>query len=396
MTRKQILAPVAGVLAAIGFAFPAQAQTIKIGIINSYSGFLAQVGDQMEKGLALYFKEYEKTLPPGVKVEFIRRDDNANPDTSKRVAQELITRDRVNLLMGIIPSPSAAAIAPLANEAKIPVVLTNAAGSILTRLSPWFVRTSFTIWQSAMPIGQWTAKQGYKTAMTMVSDFIPGHDGEAGFTRGFTDGGGKVVATMRVPPANPDFAPFVQRIKDAKPEVAFFWVPANQATALMKAVRDLGLREAGVKIFATHDLVPDEEIPNIGAVGDGLITTGNFTSSADRPATRAFLAAWDKEYAGKAIASFVSVSGWDGAMMIYDMLKATNGKFTADEAMKFFSTWKTDNSPRGSIAIDPATRDIVQDFYIRRHDWKDGKLVTTAFDVIKAVKDPWKELNPVK
>ena len=377
-------------------ATAAPAQTIKIGIINSYSGFLAQVGDQMEKGLALYFKQYENTLPAGVKVEFVRRDDNANPDVGKRVAQELITRERVNLLMGVIPSPTAAAIAPLVTEAKIPLVLTNAAGSIITRLSPYIVRTSFTIWQSSMPIGQWTAKQGLKTAMTMVSDFIPGHDGEAGFTRGFTDGGGKVIASMRVPPANPDFAPFVQRIKDARPEVAFFWVPANQATQLMKAVRDLGLREAGVKIYATHDLVPDEEIPNIGAVADGLITAGNFTSTADRPATKAFLAAWDKEYGNKAIASFVSVNGWDGAMMIYDMIKATNGKFTTDEAMKFFTNWKTDNSPRGSISIDPATRDIVQNFYIRRHDWKDGKLITTEFDVIKDVKDPWKELNPVK
>jgi branched-chain amino acid transport system substrate-binding protein len=391
---KAILAAMAG--ATILAAAPASAQTIKIGIINSYSGFLAQVGDEMEKGLALYFKEYEKTLPPGVKVEFVRRDDGANPDTGKRVAQELITRERVNLLMGIIPSPTAAAIAPLANEAKIPVVLTNAAGSVLTRLSPYFVRTSFTIWQSSMPIGQWTAKQGLKTAMTMVSDFIPGHDGEAGFTRGFQDGGGKVIGSMRVPPANPDFAPFVQRIKDAKPDMAFFWVPANQATQLMKSVRDLGLREAGVKIYATHDLVPDEEIPNIGQVGDGLITTGNFTASADRPATKAFLAAWDKEYGDKAIADFVSVSGWDGAMMIYDMIKATNGKFTSDEAMKFFTNWKTDNSPRGSIRIDPATRDIIQNFYIRRHDWKDGKLVTTEFDVIKDVKDPWKELNPEK
>jgi branched-chain amino acid transport system substrate-binding protein len=284
----------------------------------------------------------------------------------------------------------------LANEAKIPVVLTNAAGSILTRLSPYYVRTSFTIWQSSMPIGQWTAKQGYKTAMTMVSDFIPGHDGEAGFTRGFTDGGGKVVGSMRVPPANPDFAPFVQRIKDARPEVAFFWVPANQAVPLMKAVRDLGLREAGVKIYATHDLIPDEELDNIGASGDGIITTGNYTIFSERPASKAFLAAWNKEYGDKVIANFVSVSGWDGAMMIYDMIKATNGKFNAEEAMKFFSNWKTDNSPRGSIRIDPATRDIIQDFYIRRHEMKNGKLVTTEFDVVKDVKDPWKELNPAK
>ncbi len=313
------------------------------------------------------------------------------------MAQELITRDRVQLLFGIVASPVAAAVAPLTAEAKVPLIITNAAGAGITRISPYVTRTSFTLWQEGAPMGAWAAKQGWKKAFTAVSDFIPGHDAEGAFTKGFKDAGGEIVGAVRFPPANPDFAPFVQRIKDAKPDVAFLWVPAGaQATGMMKAVRDLGLREAGTKIVSTQDLVPDEELPNIGEVGEGLITAGTYTIYGDRPANKAFLAAWEKEYQGKVIADFLSAHGWDGMMMVFDMVKATKGKFTGDEAMKFFSTWKTDNSPRGSISIDPATRDIVQDIYIRRNEMKGGKLVTTEFDVIKAVRDPWKEANPEK
>ena len=375
----------------------ASAQTIKIGLINSYSGFLAQAGDQMEKGITLYIKEHTKDLPPGVRIEIIRRDDATAPEVGRRVAQELITRDRVQLLVGVVGSPIAAAIAPLTAEAKIPLVITNAAGTGIPRISPYVVRVSFTLWQQAYPLGKWAATQNWKTAFTAVSDFIPGHDAEGAFQKGFKDGGGEIVGAVRFPPANPDFAPFVQRIKDAKPDVAFLWVPAGaQATGMMKAVRDLGLRDAGTKIVSTQDLVPDEELANIGEVGAGLITSGTYTIFADRPANKAFLTAWEKEYQGKAIADFTSAHGWDGMMMVFDMIKETKGKFTGDEAMKFFANWKTTNSPRGTISIDPATRDVVQDIYIRRSEMKDGKLVTTEFDSIKAVKDPWKEMNPAK
>jgi branched-chain amino acid transport system substrate-binding protein len=279
----------------------------------------------------------------------------------------------------------------------VPLVITNAAGAGITRMSPYVTRASFTLWQQGVPLGQWVAKQGMKTAITAVSDFIPGHDAEGAFTKGYTDGGGKVLSALRFPPANPDFAPFIQRIKDAKPDVAFLWVPAGaQATGMLKAVRDLGLREAGTKIVSTQDLAPDEELPNIGEMGAGMITAGTYSMFLDNPNNKAFLAAWNKEYGDKAIPDFVSAHGWDGMMMVFDMIKATNGKFTADDAMKFFAAYKTDKSVRGSFSIDPKERDVVQDIYIRRHDWKDGKLNTVEFDSIKAVKDPWKELNPAK
>src|SRR5215475_8992553 len=196
------------------------AQTVKIGLINSYTGFVAQPADQAQKGLDLYVKEHQKDLPPGVKIELLRRDDTSNPEVGKRLAQELITRDRVQLLTGIVLSPVATAVAPMTAEAKVPLLLDIAsAGVTIPRISPYIARVTVTLWQLGYPIGKWAAEQRWKKGYTAVSDFIPGHDSEAAFTKGFTDGGGQIVGAVRFPPNNPDFAPFVQRIRDAKPEV---------------------------------------------------------------------------------------------------------------------------------------------------------------------------------
>ena len=376
---------------------PASAQTVKIGVINSYSGFVAQIADEMQKGIDLYVKDHTKDLPPGVKVELIRRDDTSKPDVGKRLAQELIARDHVQLLTGVILSPVAAAVAPLTAEAKIPFVITNAAGVAIPRLSPYVVRVSFTLWQESDPIGKWAAQQGWKTAYTAVSDFIPGHDSEAAFIKGFTDGGGKIIGSVRFPPDNPDFTPFLQRVRDAKPDVAFLWVPAGpQATAIMKAAQDLGLRKAGIHITSTQDLLPDEELPNIGDAALGLVTSGTYSVAAKRPANLAFLGAWKAAYGGKSIPDFASVDGYDGMAMIFDMIEATKGKFTADQAMAFFKTWKDPDSPRGPIMIDPETRDIVQNIYIRKVEKVDGKLANVEIATIPMVKDPWKALHPAK
>jgi branched-chain amino acid transport system substrate-binding protein len=394
LRHASVLLALAGIS---GWPMQAAAQSLlKIGVINSYSGFLAQAGDEMGKGIDLYAKDHEKDLPSGVKVELIRRDDAAAPETGKRVAQELITRDHVQLLIGVVSSPVAAAIAPLTAEAKVPFIITNAAGVAIPRLSPYVVRVSFTQWHTAYPLGKWTAQQGWKRSFTAVSDFIPGHDAEAAFTKSFTDAGGEIVGTVRFPAASLDFAPFVQRIKDAKPDVAFLWVPAGQqATAMLKAVKALGLREAGIKIVATQDLVPDEELPSMGDSAIGVISAGTYSTAATRPANLAFLAAWNREYP-QAIPDCYSIGGWDGMAAAFDVIKRTGGKFTADEAMQILANWKSDDSPRGPIMIDPATRDIIEDIYIRRTEIQDGKLANIEFDTISAVKDPWKELNPPK
>ncbi|MBV8508428.1 MAG: ABC transporter substrate-binding protein [Alphaproteobacteria bacterium] len=377
---------------------PPAAQTVKVGLINSYTGFVAQPADQGQKGFDLYVKEHEKDLPPGVKIELLRRDDTSNPEVGKRLAQELITRDHVQLLTGVVLSPVATAVAPLTAEAKVPLLLDIAsAGVTIPRISPYVVRISFTLWQEAYPIGKWAAERGWKTGYTAVSDFIPGHDSEAAFTKAFTDGGGKMVGAVRFPPTNPDFAPFVQRIKDAKPDVVFIFVPAGtQATAMIKAMQDLGLREAGINVVAPQDLLPDEELPRMGDTPLGLITSGTYSADAKRPANEAFLAAWKREYGDKSIPDFFSVDAWDGMAAIYGLVKETKGSFTADQAVAFLSHWKDPDSPRGPIMIDPETRDIVQNVYIRRVEKQDGRLVDVEIATIPMVKDPWKELNPVK
>jgi branched-chain amino acid transport system substrate-binding protein len=390
--------------AAAGSAFamttlPSAAQTVvKIGLINSYTGFVANAGDQGQKGIDLYIKEHEKELPPGVKIELIRRDDTSNPEVGKRLAQELIAREQVQLLTGVVLSPVAAAIAPLTAEAKVPLLISIAAAGVqIPRISPYVARVTFTLWQQGYPIGKWAAEQGWKTAYTAVSDFIPGHDSEMSFTKGFTDGGGKIIGSVRMPPANPDFIPFLQRIKDAKPDVAFLWVPADpQATAIIKAVKDLGLREAGINITSTQDLLPDEALPNMGDTPLGIITSGTYSTAGKRPANAAFLAAWKREHGESTTPDYLTVDGWDGMVAIFDLIKATKGKFTADEAIEFFKNWKNPDSPRGPIMVDPATRDIIQNIYIRKAEKVDGKLANVEITTIPNVKDPWKELNPVK
>jgi branched-chain amino acid transport system substrate-binding protein len=383
-------------LAGVALAAPGHAQTIKIGFVNSRTGFTAQAGDEMEKGINLYVKTHEKELPPGVKVELIVRDDGSAPEVGKRVAQELITRERVQMLLGVVLSPVAAAIAPLTAEAKVPLVITNAAGVAIPRISPYVARVSFTLWQQAYPLGKWAAQKGWKTAYTAVSDFIPGHDAEAAFTKAFTEAGGQIVGAVRFPTTNPDFVPFVQRVKDAAPDVMFIFVPAQgQATAMMKAIRDLKLREAGITILSTQDLVPEEELPNMGDTAVGLITSGIYSVAGQRPANAAFLAAWNAEYGSKAIPDFLSAGGWDGTAALFDVIKQTNGKFDGDKAMAILKGWKHE-SPRGPIMIDADTRDIIQNVYMRRTEMKDGKLANVEFDTIPNVKDPWKELNPPK
>jgi branched-chain amino acid transport system substrate-binding protein len=384
--------------AGAGFSAPLAAQTVKVGLINSYTGFVAQPADQGQKGFDLYVKEHEKDLPPGVKIELLRRDDTSSPEVGKRLAQELITRDHVQLLTGIVLSPVATAVAPLTAEAKVPLLLDIAsAGVTIPRISPYVARISFTLWQEAYPIGKWAIEQGWKSGYTAVSDFIPGHDSEAAFTKAFTDGGGKIVGSVRFPPTNPDFAPFVQRIKDARPEVVFIFVPAGtQATAMMKAIKDLGLREAGINVVAPQDLLPDEELPRMGDTPLGLITSGTYSADAKRPANEAFRAAWKRAYGDKSIPDFFSVDAWDGMAAIYGLVKETKGNFTADQAMGFLSHWKDPNSPRGPIMIDPETRDIVQNVYMRRVEKQDDTLVNVEIATIPMVKDPWKELNPLK
>ena len=393
-----IVPAVATLVAAIAGSGPTAAQTVKVGVILTYSGPQASLGEQIDKGLSLYIKEHEKELPAGVKLEVVKRDDGGpNPDVAKRLAQELLTRDHVQMLTGVVWTPNAAAMAPLATQAKVPLVVMNASGAALTRMSPYMVRVSFTQWQTALPIGTWAGKQGVKKAYTAVSDFVPGHDAEAAFIKGYRDSGGEVIGSVRVPLANPDFSPFMQRIKDARPDVLYIFVPSGaQATAVMKAYADVGLRAAGITLVGPMDLVPDYELPNMGDAPLGLVTSGNYSSAATRPQNKAFVAAWKKAYGEQSIPDFMAVGGWDGMAAIFDVIKQTKGNFTGDDAMGILAQWKNADSPRGTISIDPATRNIVQNIYIRKTERVDGQLANVEFETIPNVKDPWAEVNPPK
>ena len=397
MTHLVRFAVVAATLALFALG-GAQAQTVKVGFISSFSGPFASLGEQMDRGLKLYLKQHEKELPAGVKLEIIRRDDTGpNPETAKRLAQELITRDHVQFLAGVVFTPNALSIAPLATEAKVPLVIMNAGTSMITTKSPYIARVSFTMWQSGYPLGQWAAKHGIKKVYSMVSDYGPGLDADAAFTKGFTAGGGEMVGAVRVPVANPDFVPFLQRAKDAKPDAVFSFVPAGkQATAVMKAFGDLGLKEAGIKLIGTGDITTDEELQNMGDVALGVVTAFHYSAAADRPANVAFVKAYRADYGANEDPSCMAVGAYDGMAAIFHVIKEQKGKIDADKSMKLLEGWKDPNSPRGPIMIDPVTRDIVQDEHIREVRKVNGRIANVELETIPMVKDPWKEMNPAK
>jgi branched-chain amino acid transport system substrate-binding protein len=372
----------------------AMAQTVKIGLISTYSGPNAQYGENIERGLRLYMKHHADKLPPGVRVELVVRDDGGpNPDQAKRLAQELIARDKVDLLAGFVWTPNAMAVAPLTAEAKVPMVILNAASSVITTRSPYVVRLSFTEWQMAFPLGQWASKR-YKRAYQIVSDFAPGFDAEEAFARGFTEGGGQVIGKVRVSLASQDFAPFMQRAMDARPDIVFGFVPAGKLSVqLMKSFSDLGLDKAGIKLIGSGNLTTDEELQGMGDVTLGKVTTYHYSVAADRPANKAFQAMFVKEYGDKVVGNFVTVAAWDAMDAIYTAIRAQGGKIDPDRTMELLRNYKNPNSPRGPISIDPETRDIVQNIYIREVRRVGNQLANVELETIPNVKDPWKEFN---
>ena len=376
----------------LGASTAAFSQTIKVGFITSYSGLNGNLGPYMERAFRLYLKQHEKELPPGVKIELLTRDDTGpNPDKARQLAQELVVRDKVDLLAGVIFTPNAMAMAPIASEAKVPFVIMNAGTSVITTRSPYIVRLSFTLWQASYPLGQWASKK-FKTAYSLVSDFGPGHDSEEAFIKGFTEGGGKMLGNVRVPLQNPDWAAYMQRVKDAKPDALKVFIPAGKtATAVMKNFSDLGLAQAGIKLIGPGDITTDEELPNMGDVALGVLTVHHYSAGATRPANKAFVEAWKKEYGQNETPNFVAVGAYDGAALIVEAIKQQKGKLDPDKTMEIFKQWKNPNSPRGPISIDPETRDIVQNEYLREVKRVGGQLANVELETVgTAVKDPWK------
>jgi len=398
MTVKKHFLHIAAWMASALFAQATWAQeTIKIGVLQSYSGPSAYQGPTADKTIELFQKLYGSE-PGGKKVEFVRRDTTGpNPDVAKRVAQELIVRDKVQFLTGLVWTPNMAAIAPLTTEAKVPFVSMNAAGARIMNNAPYMARVSFTLWQSSYPLGQWAAKK-YKRAYTAVSDFAPGHEAEEGFIKGFKEGGGEIVGSLRVPLANPDFVPFMQRIKDAKPEIVFGFNPAGKAaTGMMKAYSDLDLAKAGVKFIGTGDIVTDDELPNMGDVTLGVTTVHHYSAHSDRPANKAFVAAYKKEFGENLNPSFMAVGAWDAMDAIFHAIREQGGKVDPDKSMEALKKWRNPNSPRGMVSIDPETRDVINPEYLREVRKVGGKLANVELETLSTgLKDPMKEADKKK
>jgi len=386
--RKSALAA-AGLSALLAAASSALAQgTIKIGLIMSYSGQFADPGAQMDNAVKLYVKQHGDTVA-GKKIEFIRKDTGGiAPAVAKRLAQELIVRDKVDLLAGFVLTPNALAAGDVSAEAKKFMVVMNAATAIITTKSPYMVRTSVTIPQLNEPFGAWAYKNGVRKVYTMVSDYGPGHDAESSFQRGFKEAGGEVIGSVRMPVANPDFSAFVQRANDLNPEAIFVFIPSGvQPGALGKALAERGIDVKKTKILAQGELTDDSALKSMGDTALGIVTVYHFDWNHDSALNRRFVKAYNDDY--KRNPDLFSIGGYDGMHLIYEVLKKTGGNTDA-EAMVAAAKGMKWESPRGPISIDPETRDIVQTVYFRRVEKVGGRLANVEFDKIENVKDPFK------
>ncbi len=375
------------VLALLGGSANAQ-DAVKIGIINEYSGQFADTGAQIDNGIKLYVKQHGDTVA-GKKIELIRKDTGGiAPDVSKRLAQELIVRDGADVLAGFSLTPNALAAADVSAEAKKFMVVMNAATSIITAKSPYIARTSSTTPQLNYTLGTWAAKNGIKTVYTMVSDYGPGIDAETWFQTGFKEGGGKVVGSVRIPVANPDFSAFIQAAKDANPDAIYIWIPGGaQPGAAGKALAERGIDVTKTRVLGQDALGTETALKSMGNAALGIITVADYDYNHDSPLNHDFVKAFNDEFHRNP--DFFAVGGYDGMHLIYEALKKTGGKADGDSliaAAKGMS-WE---SPRGPISIDPETRDIVQTVYIRRVEKVGDELRNVEFDSFPNVKDPAK------
>ncbi|HEX3503503.1 MAG TPA: ABC transporter substrate-binding protein [Xanthobacteraceae bacterium] len=363
-------------------------ETIKIGLVMPMTGTSGAVGREISDATKLYIAQHGDTVA-GKKIELIIRDDQSIPDNAKRLAQELIVNDKVSFL-GAGLTPSAMAMAPIATEGKVPTVVMVSGTSIVTEKSPYYVRTSFTLGQQSGIIADWAIKNGSKKAVSVLSDWAPGAEAGKVFADHFTKGGGEVLDTLKVPLANPDFSPFLQRARDLQPDTLFVFVPAGQAGTFARQFSERGLDKSGIKLIGPGDIVDDDDLPQ-PATGDallGVVTAGIYSAAHPSQLNKDYVAAYQKASGHRA--NFISVGGYDGMNLIYEALKKTGGKTDADtiiEAVKGM-TWE---SPRGTISIDPRTRDIVQNVYIRKVQKVDGQAWAIEFATFPAVKDPLKE-----
>ena len=376
-----------GLLIAFSLGTASAQDTIKVGFVIPMTGQLAAVGKQVSAGARLYMQEHGDTVA-GKKIELIVKDDGGVPDVAKRVAQELLVNDKVQFLGGGL-TPSALAMAPLATESKVPEVVVISGTSVVTERSPYIVRVSFTLGQSSGILGDWSVKNGGKKAVIIQSDWAPGAEATAVFTDRFTKGGGQILDTIKVPLANPDFAPFLQRARDLAPDTLFVFVPAGQAGTFAKQFVERGLDKSGIKLIGPGDITDDDDLPHMGDQMIGTVTALNYSAAHNSAKNKAYVAAF-KAANGGMRPNFISLGGYDGMHVIYEALAKTGGSADADKLIAAMTSLKWE-SPRGPMSIDPETRDVVQNIYIRKVEKVGGELYNTEFATFEAVKDPIKE-----
>jgi branched-chain amino acid transport system substrate-binding protein len=343
---------------------------LKIGIVVPMSGIYADHGKQMLDGFNLYLKQHGNQVA-GRDITLVVRDETGPaPDIAKRLVQELIVKEKVDLIAGFDFTPNAIAVAPLATQGKTPIVITNASTSGIPQRSPYMVRTSFVTGQVSAPAAIWAAKNGIKRVYTLVADFSPGHDSEAAFRKAFVENGGTITGSAKVPLQNPEFSPFVQRVKDEKPDAVFLFEPAPAGIAFVKSYVEKQLAASGIKLISTGDLVEEQSLSALGTSVQGTITSHHYSSWHDSAMNKRFVADFQKAYNTRP--NFYAVGSYDGMALIFAAVKKLNGNVTPDSFMEAIKGMQFE-SPRGPIKIDPVSRDIVQNIYVRRTEQgKDG------------------------
>ena len=383
--RYFLSALMVGVLSAYAGTAVAQ-EKFKIGLILPMTGPFASTGKQIEAAARLYIAQNGDTVG-GKKVELIVKDDTSAPDVTKRIAQELVVNDKVNVLAGFGLTPLALATAPIATQSKTPMVVMAAATSSITQASPYVVRTSFALPQAAVALADWVPNNGIKKVVTLVSDYGPGIDAEKFFKERLLFNGGQVLETLRVPMRNPDFAPFLQKVRDLKPDAMFVFVPSGAGAALMKQFAERGMDKAGIKLIGTGDITDDDILNSMGDVANGVVTSHHYSASHNSPLNKKFVAAFEKANAGMR-PNFMAVGGYDGMRVIYEAAKTT--KAGSGEALLNAMKGQLFESPRGPMFIDAQTRDVVHNIYIRKVEKVGGQLYNQEFSTIPDVKDPGK------
>lgn len=382
-------------VAAIVLARPVDADTVKVGFVAVLTGPEAHSGSMMEKGADLFIKSHP-TVPGGHKVELLKRD-TAGPaaDRAKRLMLELVTRDQVSIITGVNFSNEGFAMMDVCKEARVPTVIMLAGANGMTDGCPYAARISFSMWQAGYPMGEYAAKQlGMKTAAIVYANYAPGKDSSAAFRSAFEKAGGTIVADLPLPfPTLVDFTPFMQRVRDAKPNAVYVFVPAGKwATGIMKVYAELGMRDEGIKLIGPGDITQDTELPNMGDVPIGVVTVHHYSAAGQRPENLAFVKLWKESYGPDSSPDFFGEQGWSGMKLIYDVIERTNAKVTPESFLKVTESWKYD-APRGPMSIDPITRDVIDNQYVREVRKVDGKLQNTEIYTIPMVSDPWRQFG---